>query len=85
MRIQRQQKCPRVAACYAGGGSVLAIKPRKVISGTLGQVWRRLVVPWLRQGVRVFCERVLPQRGRFSTAGIIGRAKCGHGMQRFAT
>jgi hypothetical protein len=85
MRIQRQQKCPRVAACYARGGGVLAIEPRKVISSTLGQVWRRLVAPWLWQGVLIGRERVAPPLGRFPTAGIIGRAQCGHGIQRFAT
>ena len=42
MRIQRQLKCPRVAACYARGGGVLAIEPRKVISSARGPVWRRL-------------------------------------------
>ena len=77
MRTQRQQKCPRVAACYARGGGVLAIEPRKVISSALGQVWQRLGVPRLRQGVLIDRERL--------AAGIIGRAECGHGMQRFAT
>ena len=84
MRIQRQLKCPRVAACYARGGGVLAIEPRKVISSARGPVWRRPVAV-----VAAGC----PDRPRMtgaSTWSVPHRrdhrsGQMRHGMQRFAT